>query len=141
MESQPTTARLAAQRRRCNQRLDLDQQWARALDAREDRGAGTGRVTVAEEQRRRVRNLDQAGACHLEDADLVRGAEPVLDGAENAERVSAIAFEVQHGVDHVLDHLRAGDVTVLGDMTDKQHRAALRFGVADEAIGSPLGLG
>ena len=87
---------------------------------------GLDAVTVAEEQLGRVGHLAQAFGCHLEHADLVGGAEAVLDGAQDAEGVAAVAFEVEHGVDHVLDHLRAGDLAVLGDVADEQQGAALR---------------
>ena len=61
-------------------------------------------------------------ARHLEDADLVRRAEAVLDGAQDAELVAALAFEVEDGVDHVLDHAGAGDLAVLGDVADEDRR-------------------
>ena len=57
---------------------------------------------------------------HLEHADLVGGAEAVLGGAQDAEGVAAVALEIEHGVDHVLDHLGAGDLAVLGDVADEQ---------------------
>ena len=66
-----------------------------------------GRVPVAEEQLGRVRHLGQAVADHLEHADLVAGTEPVLHRPQDAIGMSAVAFEIQHGVDHVLDHLRS----------------------------------
>ena len=36
----------------------------------------------------------------------------------------AVALEREHRVDHVLDHARAGDLAVLGDMADEDHRRA-----------------
>ena len=48
--------------------------------------------------------------------------------------MAAIAFEIQHGVHHVLDHLRPSDLAVFGDVTDKQQRAARSLGVADESL-------
>ena len=47
--------------------------------------------------------------------------------------VAAVALEIEHGVDHVLDHLGAGDLPVLGDVADQDQRRALRLGVADRA--------
>ena len=113
-----------AERRGRDQGLDLDQQRPRAFDAGEHGGARARGLAVAEEQLRRVGDLAQSLRRHLEHADLVGGAEAVLDRAQDAVGVAAIAFEIQHGVDHVLDHLRAGDLAVLGDVTDEQQRAA-----------------
>jgi hypothetical protein len=46
---------------------------------------------------------------HLEDADLVGGAEAVLHRAQDAELVAALALEIQRRIDHVLQHAGAGD--------------------------------
>ena len=56
---------------------------------------------------------------HLEHADLVGRAEAVLDRAQDAEMMAAFALEIEHGVDHVLDDARAGDLAVLGDVADE----------------------
>ena len=80
-------------------------------------------------------------AGHLEDADLVGGAEAVLDRAQDAELVAALALEIEHGVDHVLDHARAGDLAVLGDMADEDDRDAAALGEGDELVGGGADLG
>ena len=82
-------------------------------------------------------------AGHLEDADLVGRAEAVLDGAEDAEVMAALALEIEHRVDHVLDDARAGDLAVLGDVADEDHRGAGLLGVADQRLrrGAHLGDG
>ncbi len=46
----------------------------------------------------------------------------------------ALAFEGQHGVDHVLDHARAGDLAVLGDMADQDDGGARALGEADQRL-------
>ena len=74
---------------------------------------------VAQEQLGGVGDLAQALGRHLEHADLVGRAEAVLGRAQDAERVAAVALEIEHGVDHVLDHLGAGDLAVLGDVADE----------------------
>ena len=48
--------------------------------------------------------------------------------------MAAVALEIEHGVDHVLDHLGAGDLPVLGDVAYEHERGALRLGVADERL-------
>ena len=86
---------------------------------------GVEAVAVAEEQLGGVGDLAQASRRHLEHADLVGGAEPVLGRAQDAEGVAAVALEIEHGVDHVLDHLGAGDLPVLGDVADQHEGDAL----------------
>ena len=63
---------------------------------------------------------------HLEHADLVGGAEAVLDRAQDAELVAAVAFEIQHRVHHVLQHARPGERAVLGDVADQHQRESPR---------------
>jgi hypothetical protein len=69
----------------------------------------------------------QPGAGHLEDADLVGRAEAVLDRAQDAELVAALALEIEHGIDHVFDHAGAGDLAVLRDMADQDDGDAARL--------------
>ena len=94
-----------------------------------------------EEQGRGVGDLRQAAVGHLEHADLVGRAEAVLDGAQDAELVAALALEVEHGVDHVLEHARAGDGAVLGDVADQQDGDAAALGERDQRLrrGAHLG--
>src|SRR5438477_282174 len=54
-----------------HQRLDLDQDRPRALDAGEHAGARDMAAPLAEEQRRRVGDVGEAAIGHLEHADLV----------------------------------------------------------------------
>ena len=61
---------------------------------------------------------------HLEQAELVGGAEAVLDGPQQAQGVVAVALEGEHGVDHVLEHPGPGEPAVLGDVADEHHGAA-----------------
>ena len=96
-----------------HQRLDLDQNRPRPLHAGEYRRSGA-------EASRSPRNSSDGLATsrrpsdgHLEHADLVGGAEAVLGGAQDAEGVAAVALEIEHGIDHVLDHLGAGDLPSL----------------------------
>ena len=73
----------------------------------------------------------QPPAGHLEHADLVGGAEAILDRAQDTELVRALALEREHGIDHVLDHARAGDLAILGDVAHQDHGGARAFGEAD----------
>jgi len=47
----------------------------------------------------------------------------------------ALALEGEHRVDHVLDHARAGDLPVLGDVPDQDQRRARALGEADQRRG------
>ena len=131
--SQPTTARRGvASGEGDDQRLDLHQHRPRALDAGEHGGAGDAAAPLRQEQGGGVGHLLQAALGHLEHADLVGRAEAVLDRAQDAELVAALALEIEHGVDHVLEHARAGDLAVLGDVADQHQDEAALLGEADQ---------
>ena len=61
----------------------------------------------------------EPGVGHLEQAELVGGAEAVLHRPQQAQGVVAVALEGQHGVDHVLEHPGPGQRAVLGDVADE----------------------
>ena len=56
--------------------------------------------------------------------ELVGRAEAVLGGAQDAMLVVAVALELQHAVDEVLEHARACDRPVLGHVADEDRRDA-----------------
>ena len=72
------------------------------------------------------------GAGHLEDAELVGGAEAVLGGAQGAEEAVPVAFELEHRVDHVLEDAGAGDRALLGDVADEDDGRAGLLGEAQK---------
>ena len=100
-----------------------------------------GRVLrpLREEERGRVRHLGEPARLHLEDANLARRAEAVLVRAQHAVRVRATALEVEDGVDHVLEHARAGDRAVLRHVPDEEHRRLGGLRVRHEARRRPRG--
>ena len=59
---------------------------------------------------------------HLEDAGLAGRAEAVLQRAEGAIGALALALELQHAVDQVLEGPRARQRALLGHVPDQQHR-------------------
>ena len=75
---------------------------------------------LADEPRAGVEHLDEAAVAHLEDADVVRRAEAVLQRAQRPVRALALALELQHAVDEVLEHPRAGERALLRDVPDEQ---------------------
>ena len=119
---------------RRDERLDLDQQRPRALHGGEHDAAGRAR-RLADEARGRVGDLDQPAAGHLEHAGLVGGAEAVLERAQRAVRPLALALELQHAVDEVLEHARAGQRALLGDVADKQDGDVAGLGQPRDAVG------
>ena len=78
---------------------------------------------------------DEPGAGHLEDAQLVGRAEAVLGGAQDPVRVVALALELEHAVDEVLEHARTGDRAVLGHVPDEQHGDAVLLADPEQARG------
>ena len=126
----PTRRGIARSRRR-DERLDLEQDRPRSLERAGDRRADLAVLGLAEE-RRRIGHADEPGAGHLEDAELVRRAEAVLRGAQHAVRVVAVALELEHAVDEVLEHARAGDRAVLRDVADEDRRDAVLLRDAQE---------
>src|SRR5438445_783764 len=66
--------------------LQLEQHRPRALETRDDDRAGRLRRAFGEEEPGGVLHLDESPLRHLEDADLVRGAESVFHSTENAIR-------------------------------------------------------
>ena len=56
--------------------------------------------------------------------DLVGRAEAVLQRAQRAVGALALALELQHAVDEVLEHARAGERALLRHVADEQHRGA-----------------
>ena len=67
-----------------------------------------------------VGHLDEARIAHLEHAHLVSGAKAVLFASQCSVGAKAAAFQVEHGVDHVLQRSRAGQVAILGNVARDQ---------------------
>ena len=80
-------------------------------------------------------DLDEAALAHLEHAGLVRRAEAVLERAQRAVGPLALALELQHAVDEVLEHARAGQRALLGHVADEQHGDGARLGEPRDAVG------
>ena len=106
-----------------HERLHLEQQRARALESNRDRSAHLAGARTPEE-RGRVGHADEPGRRHLEDAELVRGAEAVLRRTQDAVGVVAVALELEHAVDEMLEHAWAGDGSVLRHVPDEDGRDA-----------------
>ena len=55
-----------------------------------------------------------------------------LNARSTRKRDAGLALEIQHRIDHVLEHARAGDAAFLGDVADQEHRGAGFLGVAHQ---------
>ena len=49
--------------------------------------------------------------------------------------MAALALEIEHAIDHVLDHAGACDLAILGDMADQDHAGARALGKGGQLIG------
>ena len=81
------------------------------------------------------------GIGHFENADFVGGAEPVLDGAQNAEMMAPLALEIEHGVDHMFENPGTGDLPILCHMADQEKGETAAFGQPDQFAGASPHLG
>jgi hypothetical protein len=93
---------------------------------------GTWLVVLRQEQRRRIRHALQALFRHREHAQLVDRAEAVLDRPHQAEAGLGVALEIQHGVDDVLEHARAGQRALFRDVADQDDGDAGLLGHAGQ---------
>ena len=75
-------------------------------------------------------------ATHLEDADLVGRAEAVFDRAQDAIGVVPVAFEVEDGIDDVLEHARPGDGSRLRHVPDEERGYVHAFGEVHQRRGA-----
>ena len=91
-----------------HQRLDLHQQRPRAFLRHHHAGTRHLLSMVRKEQRGRIAYLTQTFFGHGEHAQFVHRAKAVLEGANQAETGVGVAFEIQHRIDHVLQHARPG---------------------------------
>src|SRR5690606_39601531 len=64
--------------------------------------------STGQEDGGRIGHLAQAAVGHGKDAQLVHRPEAVLEGAQDAIAAAGLALEVQHRIDHVLEHARTG---------------------------------
>ena len=92
----------------------------------------TGAVDAREEQPGGIGHLGDAVAGHLEAADLVGGAEAVLQGSHEAQRGLAVAFEAAHHIHEVFEQPGAGDRAVFRDVADEHHGQVAVLRDADE---------
>jgi len=81
-------------------------------------------AAAGQEDGRWIGDFLQALVPHREHAQFVDRTEAVLERAQQTEAAAALAFEVQHRIDHVFEHARAGDAALLGHVADQEHGGA-----------------
>src|SRR5690606_21198979 len=107
---------------RSDERLDFDQYRSRALHRPNDGRPADVVAAFGEEDFARIAHFPESILAHLEHSDLIRGAKPILDTANDSVGMVAIPLEVQHRVDHVLENTRTRDRALLRDMSDQERR-------------------
>ena len=124
-----------------NKRLNLSKNWPCALHHAGNAGAGCAFRAAFQQHLGGIRYFDQTGVCHFEHADLVGRAEAVLGGPEQTVGGIGITLEIENAVNHMLQHLGAGDVAVLIDMANHKDGDAVLLGHLHHGHSAILHLG
>ena len=115
-----------------DQGLDFHQQRPRPLKGHHDAAARHGLGVLAQENRARVAHALQAFFGHRKHANLVDRAKTVFDGPHQSVAGMGVALEIQHGVDHVLEHAGTRERAFFGDVTHQHHGGAAGLGQAGQ---------
>ena len=136
----PSDSGRAKVARLIHERLNLHQQGATSFLCDEHRGPrhalgrlrGAAQLGLREKERRRIGHRLEAAVGHRKDTQLIDGAKPILHRPNHSKGRLRIAFEVEHRIDHVLEHSGACEGALLRDMADQEEAAARLFGPARE---------
>ena len=115
-----------------DQRLHFHQQRARAFAGDQHHAARRALALTGKKNGGRIGDFLQAFVGHGEHAEFVDRTEAVLKRAQQSETRTAFTFEIQHGIDHVFEHARAGDAALFGDVTDQKYRGPGFLGIAHQ---------
>ena len=113
---------------RIDQRLHFDEQRPAALARHRDHRTRNRLLVTRQKQRGRIADLLQTAVGHREHAEFVDRAEAIFDRAHNAIAAAGVVLEIQHRIDHMFEHARAGDSTFLGHVPDQHHRGVAGLG-------------
>ncbi len=95
--------------RRIHQSLHFHQQRAGAVTSHHHQAADHRLRCAREEDGGGILHFLEPGLLHQEEAELIGGAEAVLGRTHATEAAARIAFEIEHRVDQMLEHARAGN--------------------------------
>src|SRR5207237_2333580 len=121
-----------AESARGGQALQLDEQGPGSLECDVHHVAHLTERAILQERPAWIGDLVHAAVTHLEDADVVGRTEPFFLAPEDAEGVVPLALEIQHRINDVLEHPRAGDGAFLIDMPDEEDRNLAALGQEHE---------
>ena len=115
-----------------DQRLHFHQHRPGAFPGGHHHATGHRLLSTGEKDRRGVGDLLEALVGHAEYAQLVDRAEAVLHRPQQAQTAIGLALEIEHRVDHMLEHARPGQGAFLGDVADEEDRRAALLGKAHQ---------
>ena len=105
-----------------------------SLQRRKHRRARDLLGPVGQEQGAWIANLRQPLFNHRKDADFVGPAKSIFGGAQDTILVAAFALERQYCVDHMFQHARPSDRTVLRNMANEHQCRTAFFGKTNEFL-------
>jgi hypothetical protein len=120
---------------RGDERLNLEEQRAASLKGGGHDGPRSITWSVGNQCSGGLRHLLETFARHLEECELASRAKAVFFGPQDAKRRVCVSFEVDNGVDRVLQSPGAGELAALGDMAYEEHGASGCLCVEDEPGG------
>ena len=115
-----------------HQRLYLHQQGSGALPHHHDRGAGSRVFGAIQENSRGVLHLAHALVGHREYTQLVDGTKPVLAAAQGSEAGVLLPLQQNRAIDHMLKHLWARQIAVLGHVPHQNQDHSGLFGITGQ---------
>ncbi len=115
-----------------HQGLHLHHEGPRAFSGHHHQAARHGLPVARQEDGRGVRHFPQPPVRHGEDAELVDGAEAVLDRPDQAQGAFGFPLEIEHRVHHMLQHPGTGQRTLLGHMPHQEDRGIHLLGKAHQ---------
>ena len=117
--------------------MRLDHERASSLDCNADGNSAHLRIAIiGEEHLRGILHLAETAVDHLIDANLVGGAETILDAAKDTVKILTIALELKDRIDDMLQHLWSGDSTILINMSDEDYGDIRLLGISEESGGA-----
>ena len=113
-----------------HQGLNFHQHGAGAFECDQHTTARYWLTVLAQKNGAGVAHPFEAALGHGKHANFIDRAKTVFDGPHQPVGGVRVAFEIQHRVHHVLEHTRASQRALLGDVPDQNDGGAGAFGHA-----------